>query len=120
MSKTSRSRKRGVRLADLRLRVMAEYGSSGIWEIGRIGCFQHGMLEHSTLKLPPDLTRRFEKWIELYEENLTTNFNLAEFNNIGRGLAQDLTNYLGTTSVEFIPESIEGGIGKTEIFRSSC
>jgi hypothetical protein len=117
VSKTSRARNRGVRLADLQLRVMAEYCSSGIWQIGNIGCFRHGMLEHSDLKLPPDLTQRFEQWIELYEENLTAaNFNLAEFNNIGRGLAQDLKNYLGTGSVEFIPESIEGGIGETEIF----
>ncbi len=116
MSKTSRSRNRGVRLADLPLRVMAEYSSSGIWEIGNVGCFRHSMLEHSTLKLPPDLTRRFEQWIELYEENLTATFNVSEFNNIGRQLAQALKNHLGTRSIEFIPELIEGGIGETEIF----
>jgi hypothetical protein len=95
---------------------MAEYGSSGIWEIGNIGCFRHGMIEHSTLKLSPDLTQRFEQWIELYEDNLTTNLNLAEFNQSGRRLAQDLKNYLGTQSIEFIPESLDGGIGEAEIF----
>ena len=116
MSKTSRSKNRGVRLADLQLRVMAEYCSSGIWVIGKIGCFRHGTIEHSTLRLLPDLTQRFEQWIELYEENSAANFNVFEFNNIGRGLTQDLKNYLGTGSIEFIPESIEGGIGETEIF----
>jgi hypothetical protein len=116
MSKTSRSRARGVRLADLQLRVMAEYCSSGVWVIGKIGCFRHGMIGHSTLKLPPDLIQRFEQWIELYEGNSAANFNLAEFNNIGRGLTNDLKNHLGTESIEFIPESIDGGIGETEIF----
>jgi hypothetical protein len=116
MSKTSRARNRGIWLADLQLRVMAEYCSSGIWVIGEKGCFRHGMLEHSTLKLPPDLTQRFEQWIELYEENSTANFSLAEFNDIGRRLAQDLKSYLGNSYVEFIPELIDGGIGEPEIF----
>jgi hypothetical protein len=116
MSKTSRARNRGIRLADLQLRVMAEYCSSGIWVIGKIGCFRHAMIEYFTLRLPPDLTQRFEQWIELYEENLTANINWIEFNNIGRGLTRDLKNHLGTRSIEFIPESREGGIGETEIF----
>jgi hypothetical protein len=104
-----------MRLADLQLRVMAEYCSSGIWVIGKIGCFRHGMIEHSSLKLPPDLTQRFEQWIELYNENLSDDFKLADFNNIGRGLAQDLKNHLGTESIEFVPASIDGGVGETEI-----
>jgi hypothetical protein len=114
MSKTSRARNRGIKLTDLQLRVMAEYCSSGIWVIGKVGCFRHGMIEHSSLNLPPDLAQRFEQWIELYDENSATNFNLDRFNNIGRGLAKDLKNYLGIESVEFIPESIDGGIGETE------
>jgi hypothetical protein len=115
MSKTSRSRNRGVRLKDLPLRVMAEYCSSGIWVIGKVGCFRHGMIEHSNLRLPPDLAQRFEQWIELYDENSAANFNVDNFNSIGRELAQDLKNYMGTESVEFIPESIDGGIGEVEI-----
>ncbi len=94
---------------------MAEYCSSGIWVIGKVSYFRHGMIEHSSLKLPPDLAKRFEQWIELYDENSAANFNLYQFNNIGRGLAQDLKNHLGNGSVEFIPESIDGGIGETEI-----
>jgi hypothetical protein len=115
MSKTSRARNRGVRSVDLQLRVMADYCSSGIWAIGKVGCFRHGMIEHSSLKLPPNLAQRFEQWIELYDENSAANFNLYRFNDIGRGLAQDLKNYLGTGSIEFIPESMDGGIGETEI-----
>ncbi len=94
---------------------MADYGSSGIWEIGKVGCFRHGMLEHSDLKLSPDLIRGFEQWIELYEDNLVGNFNPNEFNDIGRGLAQDLKSYLGSGSVEFVPESMDGGLSETEI-----
>jgi hypothetical protein len=116
MSKTSRARNRGVRLKDLQLRVMAEYCSSGIWAIGKVGCFRHGTIEHSSLKLSPDLAQRFEQWIELYDENSAANFDVDRFNSIGRELAQDLKNYLGNGSVEFIPELVDGGIGETEIF----
>src|SRR5437867_1069892 len=47
-------------------RVMAEYGSSGIWAIGNKAPFRHGMVEHSALQLPPEICDRFVKWIQTY------------------------------------------------------
>src|SRR4051794_37674498 len=37
-------------------RVMAEYGSSGIWKIGSGGPFRHAMMDYSTLKLSNELS----------------------------------------------------------------
>jgi hypothetical protein len=116
MSKTSRARKKGIQLDTLELRVMAEYASSGIWVIGRIGFFRHGMIGYSSLKLSPDLARRFEKWIELHWEMLENNLDVEEFNQIGRTLARALKNHIGKSGyVEFIPELAMGGLGEREI-----
>ncbi len=115
MSKTSRSRQQGVRLENLKLRVMAEYGSSGIWSIGKIGVFRHGMLEYSSLRLSADLEQRFQQWIELYEGKLDSEFDADLFNHIGRKLARDLKLYLGVlVYVEFIPELATGGLDNVE------
>jgi hypothetical protein len=116
MSKTSRARKKGIKLDTLKLRVMAEYGSSGIWVIGKIGVFRHGMIECSSLKLSPDLATRFEQWIELYWRTLEDNFRVDEFNQIGRQLALELKTHVGQSGyVEFIPELATGDLGEREI-----
>jgi hypothetical protein len=117
MSKKSRARKRPIQLDKLKLRVMAEYASSGIWVIGEIGCFRHGMIGHSSLKLPQDLAIRFDRWIDLYWGMLEDNFDADEFNKIGRALARDLKNHVGSGYVEFIPELENGGLGETEIVK---
>jgi hypothetical protein len=116
MSKTSRARKRGMRLEDLKLRVMAEYGSSGIWAVGRVGMFRHGMLEHADLSLSNDLAQRFDRWIQLYESKLSGEFDVDRFNHIGRELARDLKLHIGVLGhVEFIPELATGCLGEVEI-----
>lgn len=115
MSKTSRARQRPIQLDGLKLRVMAEYASSGIWVIEKIGPFRHGMIGYSSLRLPQDLALRFEQWIELYWGMLENNFDVNEFNQIGRRLAQDLKAHIGSEYVEFIPELATGGLGETEI-----
>lgn len=96
-----------------RLRVMAEYSSSGIWVIGGgPKPFRHGMIEHRDLRLPPDLAQRFDAWIEAYEsldEAETTAFNL-----LGLQLATELKQVVGGgVYVEFVAEADGGGLGET-------
>jgi hypothetical protein len=95
---------------------MAEYGSSGIWAVGRVGMFRHGMLEHADLSLSDDLAQRFDRWIQLYEGQLSGEFDVDLFNHIGRELARDLKSHIGVLGyVEFIPELATGGLGEVEI-----
>jgi hypothetical protein len=115
MSKTSRARKRGLRREDLKLRVVADYGSSGIWAVGIVGMFRHGMLEHADLSLSNDLAQRFDRWIDLYESKLSGEFDVDRFNHIGRELARDLKLNIGLGYVEFIPELVTGGLSEVEI-----
>lgn len=101
-----------------RLRVMAEYGSSGIWQIGQIGLFRHGMVEHSSLGLPPELAQRFDEWITTYTSQLETPghfLDIASFNATGRALATELKRFLGPLyEIEYIPENVDGSLGVAE------
>lgn len=106
-----------ARRSNLKLRVMAEYCSSGIWVIGQHDVWRHGTIEHSSLRLPSDLSQRFKKWIDLYLTQLdNANFDISSFNCTGRALATELKSYLGAAVyVEFIPELDEGsGLGAAE------
>ncbi len=78
-------------------RVMADYGSSGIWKIQSSGMFRHLMVDHALLKLPPELSGRFTQWIEMYEERTPTHEieNLERFNAVGIELARALKIFLG-------------------------
>lgn len=81
----------------LRLRVMAEYGSSGIWRVSDRGPFRHGMVEHASLDLPPDLAQAFDDWIERYTvENLAGTLDKSSFNLEGHDLATRLKAFLST------------------------
>jgi hypothetical protein len=93
-------------------RVMAEYASSGIWAIGGKGPFRHGMVEHSSLKLPPETCDRFLKWIQTYEDALQGGLkNVQEFNATGLDLAKELKKHLGpNVYVEYQGERPDGGI----------
>lgn len=108
----------------MKLRVMAEYDSSGIWVIGQIGPFRHGMISHTDLGLPPELARRFDQWIEYYDARLADTvpeyahleFNAEEFNRMGRALARELKALVGPECyVEFLPELQDGGMGNAEV-----
>lgn len=100
-----------------KLRVMAEYDSSGIWMIRQMGVFRHGMVDHATLRLPPELARGFEQWIAQYEDQYENpeGYDYIAFNAEGRRLAQALKRHFGEeASVEFQPETAEGSIGPSE------
>lgn len=101
-----------------RLRVMAEYGSSGIWVIGPIGPFRHGMIEHHALGLPLELAQQFDGWIMEYAsplENPDHPLDIASFNATGRALAGALKRFLGPTcEVEYLPEQEDGSLGAAE------
>jgi hypothetical protein len=126
---TRRSKKRQAHRERLRqqkppylgpLRVMAEYGSSGIWVIGQVGVFRHGMIEHGDLRLPGEVAERFGRWIAAYEDRLEDPppppFDYGAFNREGRALAEALKRHVGAgTYVEFLPETDEGtGLGPPE------
>lgn len=55
---------------ELRLRVMADYLSSGIWIMKPVGPFRHAMISHKKIRLPADLAQQFNDWIEWYNDNL--------------------------------------------------
>jgi hypothetical protein len=83
--------------AELRLRVMAEYMSSGIWVIGEIGPFRHGMIEHKSLRLPAKLAREFNAWIEWYLDNLIEDdaaLDKAKYTLEGKHLTQELEGWI--------------------------
>ena len=100
-----------------KLRVMADYGSSGIWADGDFGAFRHGMVEHIDLSLPPDLAASFEAWIERYWERKQWDQSDSEsFNQAGRALAVRLKAFVGVNAVvAFQPELWPSGLGTEEL-----
>jgi hypothetical protein len=91
-----------------RLRVMAEYGSSGVWVVKPFGPFRHGMIGHKKLGLPDDLARGFREWIDKYWRVLDApaHFDAESFNLEGRRLAQALKAFVGSeTDVVYSPIS---------------
>lgn len=102
--------------SQLTLRVMADYGASGIWVDGEIGPFRHGMLELADLDLPADLAASFNAWIATYWERRQWSETDAEsFNQTGRALAVRLKAFLGSrAAVSFQPESWPTGLGPEE------
>lgn len=106
----------------LHLRVMAEYGSSGIWGFSPRpagGVFRHGMVEHAALGLPPDLAAAFDAWIRRYEdEGPGGGLDVADFNRQGLVLAARLAEVLGPDRhVEFQGEAPEGGLAPPVVVR---
>src|SRR5437870_697333 len=106
---------------ELRLRVMAEYASSGIWVMESIKPFRHGMVSHGSLNLPSDLAERFNGWIEQYYDNLGMDgveLDVKKFNAEGISLAREKKAFLGPdVYIEFIPEDENGGLGLSQEIR---
>lgn len=102
--------------ASSKLRVMADYGSSGIWADGDIGAFRHGMVRHGDLSLPRDLASDFKAWIEGYWERRQWNQADSDaFNETGRSLAARLKAHVGDkVTVTFQPELWPSGLGLEE------
>jgi hypothetical protein len=98
--------------SSLKIRVMAEYGSSGIWGFSEkeTGGWRHGMLEHRALKLPRELSDRFDQWILVYEDQHPKDLlDTAAFNAEGMQLARLLKAFLGPTRyVEYQGEGNDG------------
>jgi hypothetical protein len=100
-----------------KLRVMADYGSSGIWVMEPVGPFRHGMIRHGSLGLPKELSSRFDEWIRLYwKRTEETPFDVNRFNQIGKALARELKQFAGPdVYIEFQPELPDGGLGSPEV-----
>jgi hypothetical protein len=94
-----------------RLRVMADFGSSGIWVAEPVGPFRHSMVRHSRLGLPEDMAARFEAWIARYWHRREAAFDTAGFNAEGLELARALKQHVGAgTEVVFAREAEDGGL----------
>jgi hypothetical protein len=95
-------------------RVMAEYGSSGLWRVATRdgGLFRHGMVEHAQLALPPALAEALTAWIDTYErDNLAGRLDAAAFNAEGLRIARALKAHLGPEShVEHQAEADDGSL----------
>jgi hypothetical protein len=98
----------------MKIRVMADYGSSGIWAFSDppSKAFRHGMLEHHRLKLPKALSDAFDLWIQRYEDEAPKDgFDVNDFNAEGLHLATLLKQHLGQNRhVEYQGEGREGSV----------
>jgi hypothetical protein len=104
----------------LKLLVLAEYGSSGIWEGERRALAE---IEHEEIHLPTKLSYRFNDWIDLFAaSNLPPDMTvgssgsfdpvpLEEFDAIGRQLARDLKTFMGPDVVVRYSPRIKQNIG---------
>ena len=103
--------------SQLKLRVMADYGTSGIWADGEIGPIRHGMVKHADLSLPSDLAASFDAWIETYwTRKAWGQLDTESFNQTGRGLAVQLKAFVGgAVVVSFQPELWPSGLGPEEL-----
>ncbi len=106
-----------------RLRVMAEYSSSGIWVIdpGEFSPFRHGMISYEQLGLPESLADEFKSWIAMYNNRLPdrkTEINLQEFDRIGKDLAKKLKAFVGpNVYVEYEPEESDFGKAMMAVYQ---
>ena len=101
----------------LKLRVMADYGTSGIWADGETPPFRHGMVQHADLSLPTSLAAAFDAWIERYwDRKQWSQLDNESFNQEGRALAAQLKIFAGgSTIVSFQPELWPTGLGSEEL-----
>lgn len=99
-----------------KLRVMAEYASSGIWVIEPVGPFRHYMIAPEALGLPANLAEQFADWVGYYWKRLEGgSFDDAQFNAIGRKITKELKEFIGAeTFVEYVPEMADGSLGVAE------
>jgi len=82
----------------MKLRVMADFNNSGIWEIAAAPSQErHIMLDYEELGLPQELADKFRAWIESYWKYLDDpkHFDFAAFNRTGKQLARELKTFLG-------------------------
>src|SRR5437588_9079162 len=93
----------------MKLRVMADVHSSGIWEIAPASSRErHIMLDYEELGLPQELADKFSEWIESYWKYFDDrkNFNFDTFNQTGKQVAKELKTFLGNDYyVEFERET---------------
>jgi hypothetical protein len=104
VSRKSRQRQNSD-LGFVSVRVMADYGSSGLWLTYPPGWYGSSGISCEALRLPAALSSRFAAWIETYVCQTKKTFDPEAFNRTGRELAQALKEHLGPQSyVEFVPE----------------
>lgn len=95
-----------------KLRVMADYSSSGIWVIdpGKFAPWRHGMISYEVFGLPEELSIRFSDWIKIYDKNLSNEGLDKDFDKIGLQLARELKKFLGQdVYIEYEPQKSSFG-----------
>jgi hypothetical protein len=115
--------------ASVRVRVMADHGSDGLWEIEcEDSHWFHTCADAEDYALPPALARAFEEWIESYSREFIAHLDermrgekydrsafIARFNKRGRALARRLKRHLGAGAyVEYYPEILDS-VGAGEV-----
>lgn len=108
--------------AVLMLRVMADWGSSGIWKIGRYGPFRHAMITPKKLGLPRKLGKRFQAWIVSWQQRAMLSDpecehmddtgvpDYEQINEEGRLLARALKQHFGPKArIFFAPDPLGDG-----------
>jgi len=101
----------------VKLRVMADFGSSGIWADGNVGPFRHGMVKAADMNMPGDLRESFEQWIQEFwvARDSPDTFDSDKFNDMGRRLARALKSVIGSdTVVVYTPVEGVDRIGSDE------
>ncbi|MEW5786815.1 MAG: hypothetical protein AB1899_03065 [Pseudomonadota bacterium] len=108
----------------MKIRVMADYGSSGNWAFSDPPAtgFRHGMLEHHRLKLPKTLSDGFDQWIRRYEDEAPSDrLDIDAFNADGLRLAILLKQHLGPDRhVEYQGEGQNGAVLAPVLIHSPC
>lgn len=96
----------------IEIAVMPEITSSGIWRVENMQTC--GMISFDELKIPRDLIKEFEEWIEFYDNDchVTRHYHFRaemadELNKRGRALAKKLKKVVPSIRV-FYRGEIEG------------
>jgi hypothetical protein len=85
------------------LEVRGDYCSSGIWTRKAGGLFRGAMVSYGELALPDELASRFTEWVKRHDlHGRKSGFDVFTFDAIGRKLARDLQDLVGSpTTVSY-------------------
>lgn len=102
----------------MKIKVMPDFCSSGIWNAAG-----GGMIEYEDLKMPNDLIKDFEAWIDYYDKSWDKNYSkpnpirAKNFNRVGKELAQRLKNLHTNLEIYYVGENEDCKSSKPVLIR---
>jgi hypothetical protein len=81
------------------LRLMADYGSAGVWD------YHGAALDPAALPLSPRLRARLARWCARFQESFETEIDLDAFASEGRAIAAALKKDLPDWSIIYFDEA---------------